>query len=96
MDETQTVRFVWNRPARSVKLAGDFTNWQPIEMMYSDFIWWTEQRLDYGLHRFKFIVDHQWTHDSDLPVEYDAAGNINNTILVTPKSPLRPVRPLRQ
>lgn len=61
-------------------------------MTYQEFIWETVQNLNYGLHRFKFVVDGQWVHDSDLPIEYDHDGNVNNTILVTPKSPMRPVR----
>ena len=83
--------FMWRHGGRDVKIAGDFTSWHPIDMFYSDFVWKSEQRLDYGLHRFKFIVDGSWVCDDEMTKDVQN-GIWNNTILVTPKSPMRRIR----
>jgi len=52
--------------ARSVKLAGDFTDWEksPVEMMHrQDGVWSTVIPLEPGLYSYRFIVDGQWCDD---------------------------------
>jgi len=52
--------------AGSVKLAGDFTDWEkgPVEMMHSpDGVWFTIVQLAPGSYSYRFIVDAQWRDD---------------------------------
>ena len=52
--------------ARSVKLAGDFTNWEmsPVEMTASDNgDWSTVISLAPGQYAYRFIVDGRWQDD---------------------------------
>eukprot|EP00703_Trepomonas_sp_PC1_P000758 JAP95848.1 Carbohydrate-binding module 48-containing protein [Trepomonas sp. PC1] len=88
----EQVLFTWNRPGKDVKIAGDFSNWQPIDMQHQDFVWKQEQQLTYGLHRFKFVVDGQWVCDDSIQKELDNYFNWNNVIQVAPKSPMRKIR----
>ncbi len=51
--------------ARSVKLAGDFTNWEksPVEMVHrQDGVWSAVITLEPGLYSYRFIVDGKWCH----------------------------------
>lgn len=52
--------------ARSVKLAGDFTNWaeQPVNLQKgADGIWRINLDLAPGEHHYRFIVDGEWCDD---------------------------------
>jgi hypothetical protein len=52
--------------ARSVKLAGDFTDWEkfPVEMKPSeDGAWATVLTLEPGEYAYRFIVDGEWRDD---------------------------------
>lgn len=52
--------------ARSVKLAGDFTDWEkfPVEMKASeDGAWATVLSLEPGEYAYRFIVDGEWQDD---------------------------------
>ena len=52
--------------ANSVKLAGDFTNWEksPLEMTKADNgLWRIEVPLASGNYSYRFIVDGQWCDD---------------------------------
>jgi hypothetical protein len=61
------IEFTLKSPsARSVKLAGDFTNWEksPVEMMHlQDGVWSTVIPLEPGLYSYRFIVDGKWCED---------------------------------
>jgi hypothetical protein len=61
------VEFMLRSPsAGSVKLAGDFTDWEKsaVEMMHSeDGVWFTVVPLVPGLYSYRFIVDGQWCDD---------------------------------
>jgi len=60
------VEFTFKSPlATSVKLAGDFTEWEtnPIEMMRSDGVWFTVVPLPPGSYSYRFIVDGCWCDD---------------------------------
>lgn len=49
-----------------VLLAGDFTGWdtKPIQMKRDrSGLWKTSVTLDPGVHRYRFLVDGQWTND---------------------------------
>jgi 1,4-alpha-glucan branching enzyme len=52
--------------AKSVKLAGDFTDWEkaPLEMTKAkNGIWRVEVPLASGNYSYRFIVDGQWSDD---------------------------------
>jgi len=52
--------------AESVKLAGDFTNWEksPVAMeKIVDGLWSIILPLDPGVYAYQFIVDGEWCHD---------------------------------
>jgi len=73
--------------ARSVKLAGDFTNWEksPVEMTHrQDGVWSTVIPLEPGLYSYRFIVDGKWCDDprSDHRVP-NPFGGVNAVIHVT-------------
>lgn len=61
--------FSYTAPAAtSVQLVGDFTNWQraPINLRKGgDSIWRTSVELEPGPHRYRFLVDGQWSDDPD-------------------------------
>ncbi len=61
------IEFTLKSPsARSVKLAGDFTNWEksPVEMMHlRDGVWSAVIPLEPGLYSYRFIVDGKWCDD---------------------------------
>jgi hypothetical protein len=61
------IEFTHKSPtARSVKLAGDFTNWEksPVEMMHlQDGVWSAVIPLEPGLYSYRFIVDGKWCDD---------------------------------
>ncbi len=67
--------------AKSVMLAGSFTNWQAeaFPMRRTDSGWVAQVKLSEGKHWYKFIVDDNWIIDDDnLLRENDSKGNINS------------------
>jgi len=67
----QSFSFV-TRTARSVQLAGDFTNWEehPIPLRREpNGVWRTAIKLEPGTHYYRFLVDGQWQDDPDCPVK---------------------------
>lgn len=63
-----TVRFSIQpaTPAQKVELAGDFKDWQPLEMRKrKDGLYVTEVPLAKGSYQYKFIVDGKWQSDPD-------------------------------
>ena len=65
--ELKKIEFVLEAPsARSVKLAGDFTDWEkfPLDLMQSeDGVWSSVVPLTPGRYSYRFIVDGQWCDD---------------------------------
>ena len=61
------VEFLFKSPgAFSVRLAGDFTDWEAhsVEMMHSDDgTWFTVVPLQPGTYSYRFIVDGRWCDD---------------------------------
>jgi len=61
--------FFYHAPtARTVQLAGDFTNWleRPINLRKgSQGTWWKAVRLKAGTHYYRFLVDGQWRDDPE-------------------------------
>lgn len=69
-DNGKMVYFQFFAPeARSVRLAGDFNQWDPILMRRRQNGWWSIQiPLPLGLHQYRFLVD------SILPFHLRAAS----------------------
>ena len=67
----QTFSFI-TRTARSVQLAGDFTNWteHPIPLRREvNGVWHTTVKLEPGTHYYRFLVDGQWHDDPECPLK---------------------------
>ena len=87
-NSTRRVEFTLESPsAGSVKLAGDFTEWDkaPLEMLHSGKgVWTTVVPLLPGVYSYRFIVDGQWCDDphsnQQIPNPY---GGANAVIQVT-------------
>jgi hypothetical protein len=75
--------------ARSVKLAGSFTNWQygAFPMSRVEDGWVAAVRLEPGQYYYKFILnEHDWMTDpANLLSENDGRGNINSVYFVPNK-----------
>jgi 1,4-alpha-glucan branching enzyme len=72
--------------AKSVKLAGDFTEWGkfPLDMMKSeDGLWFITVPLPPGPCSYRFIVDGQW-HDDTRPDQCapNPFGTVNTIVEV--------------
>ena len=52
--------------AKKVQLAGDFTNWRPVEMLkQKNGAYAATVPVPLGNHEYKFIMDGQWVVDPD-------------------------------
>ena len=70
-----------NSKAEKVMLAGTFNQWNPnaLSMTQTDSGWIANVKLGPGKHWYKFIVDDNWTVDTDnTRVENDGRGNDNS------------------
>lgn len=67
----QKVTFSYFAPeAKSVLLAGDFTNWDQAPMSLRKFkggIWKKTISLPHGEHQYRLLVDGQWQDDPECP-----------------------------
>ena len=77
------------RSAKSVRLAGSFTNWQfgSFPMAKTDNGWVVKVKLNPGQYFYKFIIDdHRWITDpANALEEDDGRGNINSVVFVINK-----------
>jgi len=83
MIEAKPQRFsLATRNARSVQLAGDFTNWEehPIPLHREpNGVWHTTIHLKPGTHYYRFLVDGQWQDDPDCPIQVpNSFGGLNS------------------
>ena len=63
-----TTRFILkpDNGAKKVQVAGDFTNWRPVEMQKQKTgTYAATVPVPAGNHEYKFIVDGQWIVDPD-------------------------------
>jgi len=75
-----------NTNARTVSLAGTFTNWQQgaFPMQRTDSGWIVKVKLGAGKHWYKFIIDEDWSIDTDNELrENDGRGNLNSVYYKT-------------
>jgi len=71
--------------ARNVCLAGDFSNWQPINLQkQKDGSFTTELSLPPGTYQYKFICDGRWVADPDNQRQAaNPYGTTNSVAVVT-------------
>ena len=80
-------RFRLHAPhARTVAVAGDFTDWRPRPMTRTGSDWLVELTVPTGVHHFAFLVNGQnWVVPADAPgVAADDWGRKNATLVVDP------------
>lgn len=72
-----------NSEASSVAVAGDFTNWEPVELepqqVNGETVWTGIVPVSHGEHRYMFVIDgEKWVTDPLAPVQReDGFGNRN-------------------
>jgi len=70
-----------NKNANRVMLSGSFNDWEPdaLAMKKTDTGWIATVKLEPGKYWYKFIVDGNWTVDTDNRIsENDGLGNMNS------------------
>jgi len=77
----------WSGEGSEVKVAGDFSEWQPRPATNVDGRWKMEIDLQPGRYAFKWIVNGNWVTDDTQLTETDQSGNRNNIIIVETPSP---------
>lgn len=79
-------QFVLRAPnARSVALAGDFTEWKPVYVMQraEPGVWTVVVPLNPGVHSYSFVVDgERWVPDPMAPAVDDGFGGMNSRVAV--------------
>ena len=85
-DKKGTIRFSFKPmyPVSDCQVAGDFNNWQPVQMdktRTGQFA--VDVKVPAGTHQYKFILDGQWMADPDNNTYVaNAYGTINSVIQV--------------
>jgi 1,4-alpha-glucan branching enzyme len=75
-------------PHGSVKkaaLAGSFSDWKPVAMKkQKDGSFTATVDLAAGRYEYKFILDEQWVHDTDVPgVVANRFGSLNSIAVIS-------------
>ena len=84
-DAKRRVAFKLQRPARSVKVAGDFTHWDqaPVEMTAAGQDQWSAVlQLEPGEYAYRFIVDGQWCEDPHCHRHVPNGFGSENSVIV--------------
>jgi hypothetical protein len=70
--------------AKTVYLAGDFTDWKAkaIEMKKEKGVWFCSLEIPKGEHQYKFIVEDVWVTDPKNPLIARENKNINSKLIV--------------
>jgi chromosome partitioning protein len=71
----------------NVKIAGDFNNWEPERLDFTELqgeaVWKTAVVLKPGTYRYKYLVDGSWIHDPEnKETADDFLGGVNSVINV--------------
>lgn len=80
-------RFVYiDKEAKSVSVAGDFSDWKPIELtkqnLNGDQVWTGLVAMDRGEHRYMFVKNgEQWVTDPLAPVQQDDGFGNKNAVI---------------
>ena len=90
--DTVYVRFELTAPGASqVRLAGDFSGWQPqVELVKgAGGVWVATVPIRVGVHRYQFVVDDAWVPDPAAGAVDDGFGGRNSVVVVGPKGVVR-------
>lgn len=90
--DTVYVRFELVAPqAGQVRLAGDFSGWQPQVSLVksSGGVWVATVPVAVGVHRYQFVVDDAWIPDPAAGAVDDGFGGRNSVVVVGPKGVVR-------
>ena len=90
--DTVYVRFELTAPrAARVRLAGDFSGWQPqVHLVKSTGgVWVATVPVAVGVHRYQFVVDDAWIPDPAAGAVDDGFGGRNSVVVVGPKGVVR-------
>jgi len=81
-----TIRFKVRAGAGTGKaaVAGDFSNWKPVSMRRQrDGSFAATVLVPPGRHEYKFILDGDWAHDTDVPeVAMNCHGTFNSVAVM--------------
>lgn len=85
IDEGALLRY-YDPEAKNVQVAGDFSNWEPIENVMvqqkGDKIWKGTVHLKPGRYQYKFIVDGKWKIDPYNPEVATSDMGVSNSLLI--------------
>lgn len=81
--EAPATEFVWPWGGEKVEVAGSWSNWTPVPMIYDQItrthrVW--VPNMPRGRISYKFIMDGEWRYDGHKPTTRDEFGNVNNVI----------------
>lgn len=83
---TVLVQFQLEAPgAAEVRLAGDFSNWEPGHLMTrtESGVWRVFVPLTPGVHEYAFVIDgNRWVPDPAAPAVSDGFGGVNSRVAV--------------
>jgi 1,4-alpha-glucan branching enzyme len=72
--------------AQDVQIAGDFSNWEPVENIMvqqkENKIWKGTVQLKPGKYQYKFIVDGEWKIDPCNPEVMTSDVGVSNSLLI--------------
>jgi len=85
IDEGIVFRY-YDPTAKEVQIAGDFSNWEPVEnimvQQQGNKIWKGAIQLQSGRYQYRFIVDGEWKTDPYNPEVITSDMGIDNSLLV--------------
>lgn len=85
IDEGVLLRY-YDPVAQNVQIAGDFSNWQPVENIMvqqkEKKLWKGTVQLEPGKYQYKFIVDGKWKVDPNNPQMVTTDGGVSNSLLI--------------
>jgi hypothetical protein len=90
--DTVYVRFELVAPrASQVRLAGDFSGWQPQVSLAKSTggVWVATVPVPVGVHRYQFVVDDAWMPDPAAGAVDDGFGGRNSVVVVGPRGVVR-------
>lgn len=79
----RTTEFVWPWGGDKVEVAGSWSSWSPVPMIYDQItrthrVW--VPNVPRGRISYKFIMDGEWRYDGQKPITKDEFGNVNNVM----------------
>ncbi len=85
IDKGNVIFKYYDPNAKDVKIAGDFSNWEPIgnlmQFKGKNKLWTGKLRLNSGKYQYKYIVDGRWKTDPYNPKVVEGDVGIKNSLL---------------